>query len=386
MVTWLRPRRSAISFDVGAAGVRAYQLRLRGQRATLCDALQLERDAALVAAATPPETAPAANTSAAPPAVETDPAQLGRLIGQAHFEGREICLVLSPPDVQFFPMRLPEQALSQAPERVEQALRWEVAQDSRHSADNLEVRYWKLPHARGQQANVMAVVMPTELALRWYDQLHEQGLTLRRIDVSPCALVRLARCVWTPAAGDVWGVLDLGLRHATLTVVVGTVPTYVRSLSVSPCQWTQKLVDAFEVSFATAEQLKRQQVVELSDRGVRGTPAGRNLVDVADLAGAFSGVLRDSLRTLALEVGRCLSYVLQSFPDAGAKRLFLAGGGAGLGGLTAVLENELGISVNTLAAGDTPGAPQWERPLSGVRAEPRGAAALGAALLDLEVP
>ena len=382
MLSRFRTRRSAITFDVGAAGLRAYQLRQRGPAPALCDALQFER--------TPTADA------VAPAAPAVDPAQLDRLIGQGHFAGRDVGLVLSPPDVQFFPLRLPTQALSQAPERIEQALKWEVAQQSRGAADDLEVRHWRLPHSAGQQANVMAVAAPAELVLRWCGLLQQHHLSLRRIDVSPCALVRLCRAVWTPADQDLWGVLDLGLRHSTLTVVVGTVPTYVRCLSISTHQWTRKLAEAFEVTCTIAEQLKRQQPLQSGDRGIRTSAAGgsdgHGLQHAADLSSAFWGVLRESIQTLALEVGRCFSYVMHTFPDHSVKRLFLAGGGAGLSGLPGILAGELGIPVVTLAtvargspppSGESP-APQWEHPLAGIRLEPQAAAALGGALLDLE--
>jgi Tfp pilus assembly PilM family ATPase len=377
MRSWLCARRSAITFDVGAAGLRAYQLRQRGQDLVPCDALAFERTPTDPSGRTEPPTAPV-----------VDAAQLSRLIGQGHFVGPDVALVLSPPDVQFLPIRLPAQALAQSAERIEQALKWEVAQESRHGAENLEVRHWTLPAGVGQSANVMAVVASSELVLRWCDLLEQQRLTLRRVDVSPCALVRLACCVWAPAEGDLWGVLDLGLRHSTLTVVIGRSPTYIRSLSVCAHHWTQKLAEAFEVPYATAEHLKREQSVQATDRGVRAAAEGGNLLQAADLSGAFSGVLRESLRVLAQETGRCFSYVMQGFPDTSVKHMFLAGGGAGLSGLPAVLGAELGIPVSLLATDGKTGreslAAQRPDPFFGVALPPQAAAALGGAILDLE--
>jgi hypothetical protein len=375
MVSWLCARRSAITFDVGAAGLRAYQLRRRGRDVALCDTLEFER--------------PPGHGAEPPAAPVVDPDPLARLIEQGRFVGPEVALVLSPPEVQFLPIRLPAQALAQPPERIEQALKWEVAQESRDSSAGLEVRHWPLPVASRQSAaadNVMAVVAPGELVRQWCDVLDRQGLTLRRIDVSPCALVRLACCAWTPAADDLWGVLDLGLRHSTLTVVIGRVPTYIRTLSGSAHQWTQTLAEAFEVPYDTAERLKREQSVEPTDRGVRVAAESGNLLQAADLRGAFSGVLRESLRALAHEVGRCFSYVMHGFPDTSIKRMFLAGGGAGLSGLATVLEAELGLPVSALATRRQTASAAWEHPLRGITLLPQAATALGGAILDLESP
>lgn len=370
----LQARRSGIAFDLGAAGIRAFQFRQRRGQPSLCDALSLDR------------TVTDADHEPEPPLVESE--QLSRLVGQGRFAGQDVALVLSAPEVQFFPMHLPDQALAQPAERIEQALKWEVAQETRRSAEDLELRFWRLPTARGQQANVMAVTMLAATAAEWCQQLEQCGLMLRRIDVSPCALVRLARQMWTPAENDLWGVLDLGLRHSTLTVVVGQVPTYIRAVSASTHRWTQLLADAFEVSYPVAEQLKREHgiapLVQGAGAAVPAPTSPAGLSQAGDITAALGGVLRDSLRALSQEIGRCFSYVMQGFPDYGVKRLLLAGGGANLRGLPAVLEGELGIPAHALCSGTGDDSPVWERPLAGVRVNPRSAAALGAAMLDLE--
>lgn len=380
MVSWLRPQRSLITFDLGAAGIRACQVQ-RSRRAgnrgragglTLRDSLHVERRSATE------------NDKATPPIV--DAAQLDRLIGQGAFCGRDVALILSPPEVQFLPLHLPPQALAQPRQRIEQALCWEVAQASRKSGDELEVRFWHLPAGRGQQANVMAVAMAADAAARWGEEFARCRLALRRIDVSPCALVHLACRAWTPTEQDLWGVLDLGRRHSILTVVVGAVPTYVRELSISPHDWTQRLSEAFEVSHAVAEELKRQHGVRPTERGLGQSSRARNPLAAGDIQDAVSSVLRESLETLAHETTRCFSYVFQSYPDVNLRRLFLAGGGASIPGLADGLGANLGIDVTVLATAGQPDDDTWERPLPDVPFEPQVAASLGGAMLGLEVP
>lgn len=366
MVSWLHTRRSAITFDVGSAGLRACQLTRRGATPGLQDLLQLDLMPT-------PEGEDL-------PAPLPDPALVARAVGQGRFCGSDVALVLSPPDVQFFPLRLPEQALRQEPEKLHQALRWEVAQQTRGAADELEVRAWPLPRGRTQDANLLAVATSAKAAAAWCDQLAAHGLHVRRIDVSPCALVRLATLAWSPAAQELWGVLDLGLRHATLTVVVGTTPAYVRTLTQTPHQWTCKLAKTFEVSYAVAEQLKREHALQPTERGFRPGPGAQNLLQSPELGGVLTNVLRDALQSLAAQVGRCFSYVMQGFPDQPVSRLLLAGGGAALGGLVPLLEAELGVPVAHLVETQAdvparPGHPQLDA---------RAAAVYGGALLDLE--
>jgi type IV pilus assembly protein PilM len=382
--TRLRPRRSAITLDVGAAGVRACQLRGcadgAGCTARLEDALHIERMPRtddLLTAESPAGPAP-------------DGRLLRRLIGQACFAGRDINLVLSPPDVEFVPIRLPEPMLTQPPERAEAALKWEVAREMRIAAEELEVRSWRLPPSRGQPANVMAVALRTALARQWCDAFAAQGLCLKRLDVSPCALVRAARQFWPPGTDELWGVLDLGLRHATLTLVAGEAPVYVRSLAVTAHDWTCRIAEAFEVNYTAAEQMKRTHGVrgEAVVAAAPGSPPGAG---GGELAAVFAGVLREGLRNLATEISRCFGYVMQSYAEHSVRRLVLTGGGAALRGLPSVLETELDIPVALLtdspADGGGVGGPLARPAGAAARLCPdvRDAVAFGGALLDLDV-
>lgn len=369
---WFHARRSAIAFDLGAAGVRAEQFERRGRQVRLCDALRVERV---------PAAAAEADAGGRPPAPRVDVAQLRRLIGQGRFAGRDVALVLSPPEAQFLPLQLPEAALDQPPARLEQALRWEVARQCRDSAGDWEVRHWRLPRGHGQQPNVMAVAVAAETARSLCRDFERGGLRLRRIDVAPCALAHLAGRLHRPADSDLWGVLDLGLRHATLTVIVGRIPAYVRGLTVCAHQWTQQIAAAFQVPYGVAEELKRRHGVQAVSRGL-GAPAGdRNPLRAADLPSAVASVLREPLRAMAQEAGRCFSYMMQTFPEHAVRHLLLAGGGAGLPGLAAMLAAELGIPVEPLAG---PGPEGGGALPGGAPVDPLAAAALGAALLDLE--
>ena len=130
-------------------------------------------------------------------------------------------------------LRLPAKVLGQANDRLEQALKWEVSRETRRDPNDLEVRHWLLPPGHYQGLNTMTVAISTRQATEWYDVFARHHLCLRRIDVSPGALVRLARRMWTPNEHDLWGILDLGFRRTTFTAVVGAVPSYVRCLPAS---------------------------------------------------------------------------------------------------------------------------------------------------------
>ncbi len=361
-------KRSAITFDLGASGIRALQLRRSNGHVHCSDALHIDH--------------PGASESEKPDGPTVDVAQIHRLIGQGSFTGSDVALVLSPLEARFYPLKLPDQVLTQPSDRILQALRWEVAREGRCAAEDVEARYWRLPGGRALQANVMAVVISTKQAAAWCDEFSQHRLNLSRIDVTPCALVRSARAHWTPQVNDLWGILDLGLRHSTLTIVAHETPTYVRTLSGSLDDWTRKLARAFEATLDVAEDLKRAHGVKAAGRVVGAPSETRSPLGAADLPGAVASVFREPLDTLMDEIGRCFSFVMQDFPEHAVRTLFLAGGGAQLPGLIPALERELGITIQTLGKAPT-GA---SSPLSASETSlpPNAAAAAGAALLDLE--
>lgn len=351
-------RQSYVAIELGTAGARACQLRQRRNAYQIADALKVDVTGEPCAAD-------------APSAVHTAQ-RLSRLIGQGRFEGRQVNLVLSPPDVQFQAVRTQPALLTQPPERVCEALRWEVCREMRAEPDEIEVRFWPLPARGAQSPNVMTVAVPSIEAEGWFDRLAQENVHLRRIDVSPCALVRLAGVLAPPAEKDLWGVLDLGRRHLTLTVVTGNAPTYVRSWPEAGAEWTRRLAAALDMTPQAAERIKRTHGLSVANRPADAQPDGRN--PGRDIDSVLYEVLRDPIDNLVREITRCFAYQVSSEPDLNVTRLWLAGGGAKLAGLPHLLELQLGFPVAILGNSNA----------TGLSFGPDDAAAVGASILDLE--
>lgn len=358
MLTLARQQLSGVCFDVGGGGLRACQARRRGTSVALCDVMQIE----------------------APGAAEAgllDSARLARTLAQGRFRGRNVTLVLSPPVVSFLPLTLPTALLTQSPDRLEAAIKWEVSRGLRESVEAIEVRWWKIPHAGSQQPNFMVVALPSLVARACDEQLQREGLSLARITVSPCALARAARALSPSMDGEIWGILDIGLRQSTLTMVVEHTPVYVRSLPVGGPAWTRMIADALGVSPEMAETLKRRYGVSPGERGLR---AGGGIAGLSDdeLPRILFSVLRPSLETLVQEVLDSFAYVFRTTPDGGASRLWLAGGGAALSGLSEYLGLSCGSTVSPLACGEGSPSP------CGLKFNAQSAASFGAALLETD--
>lgn len=365
----LTPRVSAVTFDVGRSGVRAAQVAARGRNRIAAETLRVELPAAAIR-----------STDPNPP---PDPQRLARMLEQGRFRGEAIGLVLSPPDVHYHALRLPDAALRQPPERVHQALAWEVARETRTEPGELEVRYWLLPEGHREDVNVMAVAVRSAQANELARNAAGCGLRLKALTVSAPALVQSAGLLFEPEANDLWGILDLGMHRTQIIAVVGQTPVYVRSVAVSGDEWTRRLAEGFEASYAEAERIKRDYGISAESRLEPKPGRDEPLVLEEGVAAICHRLLQDSLQKLLRELNVCLSYVLQYYPRATPTRLILAGGGAELRGLDEYIETVSGVRTMVLrgAACERPG-----RGVGGVYADltPGNAVAIGAGLLELE--
>jgi len=361
----IRTRRSAIACDCGAAAVRAVQLARRGGAVSLHDCLNLPIDGG-------PSSASVAEAAVADNVI--------RALNQGAFHGRDVSLVLSPPDVRFTSLKVSESVLSQPPDRLHAALAFEMAREVRAEPAELEVRHWRLPPGHQQDLNVMAVSVLAARAGGWFHSLRKQRVSLSRIDVAPCAALRLASRFWSPAPRDLWGILDLGRFHTTLTMVLGGTPTYIRSLAVSCDNWTRTLMDAFDVPAEEAERIKRHSGIEMDGSGDSSSESAEDPSESA--APVVFRLLRGSIDTLVRDIDLCFSYVAKSYSDGNISRLLLVGGGAEMRGLPDYLALHLSMPVDRLCT--TGSSAAWERPLAIAPFGCDSAIALGAALADVE--
>lgn len=366
MIGGLLARDSAIAVELGAAGLRAGQVRRARGRTSITDSLSIEF--------------PTSDYTVGDNSPLLDSARVARLAGAGAFRGRDVTLILSPPEVHFQTLAMPAAVLALPDARVEQALLLEVTRETRLDPSDLEVRHWQLPAGHREEANVMCVAISRSKVVGWASELERSGLWLRRVDVSPCALARRAMAESPPPTDSVWGVLDMGMRRCVLTLLIGDTPVYVRALQQSAGAWTQAIASAFEVSLGEAEMIKR--TVGLNSPGA--APRVNRAADLERIEGVgplVFGLLNDSVQSLIRSINLCFAYVLENYPDRSAGKLVLAGGGAQLPGLIEYLQEFLDLPVEPIAGDQSsPNAAFADSPAA-LRVELAGV--LGAALLDV---
>ncbi|MBK8915615.1 MAG: pilus assembly protein PilM [Phycisphaerales bacterium] len=282
-----------------------------------------------------------------------------RLIEQGGFRGSEASVALKPPDVAFFPARLPDSVTTASRAQCLTVLRFEAARQAQCPPDALEVDFWPLPPGNRMGNNVLIVSVQQSVVERWTDFCAAIGLRLTRVDVAPCAFTRLMqRRAAEGGAEDraLWGILDMGHAHATLTIGMGVTAVYVRPISITGATYTQAICGALSIDFPTAEMLKRRYAprpaavaLQTASSPAEEAPRGQRWTDaMGELATALEPVLRNRHKALAVEVERAFSYVMESYPDAPAGALFLCGGGARLAGLGESLSDALGVQAALL--------------------------------------
>ena len=374
---WQRKTQSGIALDAGTASVALCQLARSGQGVRIDrwsrieDPLRERLDA----------------THDGPPS----PARTARIVSQVGFHGTAASVALKPPDVTFLDAAVPA-AMSGAPrEQWLTMLRFEAARQLQCEPASLEVDFWPLPPGNRSGNNVRIAAVRQDVLARLRAFVEALGLELRTVDVLPCALVRaawqagpLARSDARPAPDELWGVIDIGYSSSLLAVALGCRCVYSRPLTIGGDAFTLSLVDALDVDYRSAELLKRRYDPNAAAEARSSDPAADvTEAPLPELSPVIQSVLRARVRALAGEIERAFAYPMENYPEANPSLLIVCGGGARLPGLTAQLEELLGVDVVPLTLSEEWAPPNIDGDHPGLEGTTL-AACLGLALGELE--
>ncbi|MBN1513969.1 MAG: pilus assembly protein PilM [Phycisphaerae bacterium] len=326
LLTSVRSRVSRIGVDVGAASIRAVQLRRVDAVWELVRSVQT----------------PARHDQSAEPDLQASADCVRSLIKRHRFVGRTAAAAIGPPQAELHVLEVPaEAAANNGPDKAVHA---ELERLLHAGGEEYELAYWSLPKKRADLLGAVGVAVRREHALRIWEFCGRAGLDCRQIDASACALARFAAVLRNPrpnAAHQVHGVLDLGHSSARLILCLGDVPVLTRVFDAGGSRWTSLIAEWFGISTQSAEVHKCEQGV-LADRSGGASSAG-------SLNGMLHAVLRTELESLASQLERSYAYVLQYYPQSAAGGLLLTGGGAALPNLDRYLAGKLGIDVRAAA-------------------------------------
>lgn len=322
-----RHKPTPIGIDFGESGTRAVQLQRCGDVYRIRCAVRSEQSIGVVDGA-----------DRAKRRVQ----ELRSCLGQGEFHGRAAVAAVNAPDAEFHALELP----AGTPAELDQIVRWEVERLMTDSKGEAEIRYWTLPPTSATAPNAVGVAAPRAAVTENLATCREGRLACTAVDTGATALGQFGAILNRWNSDVVWGILDLGYRQTRVVICTDDVPVLVRSTGQGGRAWTERIVEALETSFKTAEVQKRDHGIALSSRGVRkGTNDAASVAPSSDLAAMLLGILRSNLNDLASEVKRSYEYVLSCYPSRQAADLVLVGGGAAMRNLPEFLTDSLGIPV-----------------------------------------
>jgi len=335
-----RTRRSLIALDVGRTGVRAVQLQRRGERWSVFHSSRIEDHAQSHASADAAET------------TDHGIAQVwGRRIegcvARAEFQGKKVSVVISPPDVEFHALELPDKLLNQSVEPISAIVSGEMQRLIPHADQFNEATHWRLPPTTMSAPNLVGCTTRSKLIEDLLQACRAARVDCVTVDTSATALCRLGNLLRGFDDDTIWGILDVGHRQTRLILCLGSVPILVRSAGGGGQRWTQQIAENLGISTKAAEVHKCSHgILPPRDHSNGARPAGER-----DGIGAMLfGVLRSELIPITAEIKRSYEYALSCYAGRKPADLMVVGGGAALGNLPEFLSSELGIPVRPASA------------------------------------
>lgn len=327
-----QPRTSVIGIDFGACSLRAVQLHQTGNGWRIHHWVNIESE---------PDTA-----EPAPPDYEKE---LSLAFGPGTFTGQRTSLLLSPPQVNYQLMEVPEAVLKLPSSQMREALKIELDRHLPWPSNECETTAWPIGPSNGGRCSAMVTAMRTTDIQQRLDILETANLEAVRADIVPNAIIELclghAVSVGSSDASTIWGVLDIGFEGARLYLIHEDRTVYARSVSGGGREITKTLAEALKVEFAIAERYKRAFGIEQTDRGFRSVVGGLGQISEEALPGMLFAIVRPTLDAMAEEIERAYRFVLGKVPGSSPGPLWLLGGGARLNGLTTILGDRLGVPV-----------------------------------------
>lgn len=241
-------------------------------------------------------------------------------------------LMLSLSGQMVFPrfVRLP--AVSE--DKLLQMVQYEVEQNVPFPIEEIVWNYQFLGDASSGDQNAMIVAAKTENVREITDHVLEMGLEPEVVDVAPMTLYNCLRYNYSNLDGCSL-ILDIGARSTNLVFFEGE-KIYSRCIPVAGNAITQELAKSFQISFAEAEALKREQAFV----ALGGVFAAEN-----ETAERISKIVRNVVTRLHAEISRSINFYRSQQDGNAPVRMFLTGGSSVLPHLDTFFHDKLQVEV-----------------------------------------
>jgi type IV pilus assembly protein PilM len=197
--------------------------------------------------------------------------------------------------------------------------------------ENVNLDYQVLGYLEGgNKMEVLLVAVKKEIVNSFTDVIEAAGLTPAIIDVDYFAMESMYETNYEPqAAGDVIGLIHIGARYTSITLLQNALSTFTGDLPIGGEEFNENLRRELNISTDAAETFK-----------LTGTLEGKKGLEVG-------AVLYPSIENLVEEIRRTLSLyaIVASEEGEGLKTIYLSGGSAKVSGLSTLLQEKMGVPV-----------------------------------------
>lgn len=210
------------------------------------------------------------------------------------------------------------------------AIRWEAEQVIPYPIDKLELSWVVLFKPKSnlstEKMRVLVVAVPSKISTAYVNFMDLLGLEVVRVENEIVSLVR--SLIISRKVTGVSLAVDIGFSN-TRMVVADTSQIYTNYLSsLGGMAFTRIIGDSFKLAVNQAEEYKRAYGLEKNQ-----------------FEGKLYAAMEPVLSGLVGDIKKVVASYLASYPERKIDRLILAGGGAFLKGLVAVLTEQTGLEV-----------------------------------------
>lgn len=216
--------------------------------------------------------------------------------------------------------------------KVTQIVKYEIQQQIPFSLDQIALDYQVLDRTEVGGYDVMMAAIKVDVVEKQVEILAKTGRHIDVVDVSPLAAYNWLRHTGEfGEEGECVALLDLGATTTDIVIQKDNQFRFTRSLNVGGNDVTKAIAQSFNMTFAEAEKVKREQGF---------APTGDPKRD-----GRGGEVIGGVLDRLVNEINRSFAY-FRSQPGGGpTSRVIVTGGGACMRNMVPYLQNQLGIEV-----------------------------------------
>ncbi len=246
---------------------------------------------------------------------------------------------------------------------LKEAIKWEAERYIPYPIDEVSLDYDVLEDMGGgaedNQMEVVIAAAPTEAIARQVEVLRLAGLEPTIIDLKAFCTLRalrgnllgehLTKSTLTGTnyteGGEVALVMEIGASSSVISLVRGDRVLMARNINVAADDFTTALQKAFDLDFASAEEVKIGYATATTPTEDEEDLLNFDMAREQYSPARVFEVVRPVLGELITEVRRSMEFYRVQSGDIVIDRTFLAGGGAKLRGLAAAISDALGFRV-----------------------------------------